>query len=153
MARDSAAAIFSAMASSESRFDVQPSVGNHFAWMRTTLALQRTLMAAVRTSVSLVGFGFTVAQFFDKLRDKLPDDVGRLGANIPRNLGLILIGAGVLSLMMFLYQYRVSVAHLRSGDYAAIAATGKTLHQPTNLVAYAVLLIGIAAFVSVFLRF
>lgn len=141
------------MANEEARFDVQPSVGNHFAWMRTMLGLQRTLMAAVRTAVSLIGFGFTVAQFFDKIRGKLPEDMGRIGVNIPRNLGLILIGAGVISLIMFLWQYRASVEHLRSGDYAAIASTEKTLHQPTYMVAFAVIFIGIAAFISVFLRF
>ena len=141
------------MASETARFDVQPSVGNHFAWMRTMLALQRTLMASVRTSVSLVGFGFTVAQFFDKMRDKVPEGMHGIGVNIPRTLGLILIGAGVISLMMFLWQYRTSVNHLKSGDYAVLATTEKTLHRPTYIVAYAVILIGIAAFGSVFLRF
>jgi len=135
----------------EGRFDVQPSVGNHFAWMRTMLGLQRTLMAAVRTSVSLIGFGFTVAQFFEKVRDKA-DVVGRL--NIPRDLGLVLIGAGVVSLFIFITQYSSAVANLRSGDFAAIATEGdKSLHRSTYITAYAVLLIGIAAFSSVFLRF
>lgn len=141
------------MATAGSRFDVQPTVGNHFAWLRTTMALQRTLMAAVRTSVSLVGFGFTVAQFFDKMRDKVPKSMRDFGQDMPRNLGLILIGAGVLSLMMFLWQYHSSVKHFRSGDYAVLASSEPTLHQPTYVVAFAVILIGIAAFISVFLRF
>lgn len=141
------------MASEGPRFDVQPTVGNHFAWMRTMLGLQRTLMAAVRTAVSLIGFGFTVAQFFEKMRDKMPENLGGIGVNIPRNLGLILIGAGVISLIMFTVEYRSSVNHLKSGDYAVLATTEKTLHRPTYVVAFAVILIGIAAFVSVFLRF
>ncbi len=141
------------MVGEDSRFDVQPTVGNHFAWMRTMLGLQRTLMAAVRTSVSLIGFGFTVAQFFEKMRDKMPEGMRGIGVDIPRNLGLVLIGAGVVSLMIFIWQYRASAEHLRSGDYAAIATTEKTLHQPTNIVAYAVILIGISAFLSVLLRF
>lgn len=141
------------MATDEPRFEVQPTVGNHFAWMRTMLGLQRTLMASVRTSVSLIGFGFTVAQFFDKIRDKLPEDMRRIDVNIPRTLGLILIGAGVISLMMFLWQYRTSVDHLTSGEYAVLATEEKTFHRPTNVVAFAVIVIGIAAFVSIFLRF
>jgi len=141
------------MADEGPRFDVEPSVGNHFAWMRTMLGLQRTLMAAVRTAVSLIGFGFTVAQFFDKMRDKVPENMSGLGVDIPRTLGLVLIGAGVVSLVMFLWQYRATVEHLRSGDYAVLATTEKTLHQPTNIVAFAVIVIGIAAFASVFLRF
>ena len=141
------------MSEPEGRFDVQPSVGNHFAWIRTMLGLQRTLMAAVRTSVSLIGFGFTVAQFFEKVRDKA-EVVGRLGINIPRDLGLILIGAGVVSLFIFITQYHSAVTNLSSGDFAIIATKDdKSLHRPTYIVAYAVLLIGIAAFLSVFLRF
>lgn len=139
------------MSEPEGRFDVQPSIGNHFAWMRTMLGLQRTLMAAVRTSVSLIGFGFTVAQFFEKVRDKA-EVVGHM--NIPRDLGLILIGAGVVSLFIFIMQYSSAVENLRSGDLAVIAAKDdKSLHRSTYIVAYAVLLIGIAAFLSVFLRF
>jgi putative membrane protein len=143
------------MSEDEGRFDVQPTVGNHFAWMRTMLGLQRTLMAAVRTAVSLIGFGFTVAQFFEKMRDKMPEGVSRLGGlNAPRDLGLILIGAGIVSLLLFIVQYHVAVAHLRSGDFQAIAArTDKSLNRPTFIVAYAVLIIGVAAFVSVFERF
>lgn len=141
------------MATEGPRFDVQPTVGNHFAWMRTMLGLQRTLMAAVRTAVSLIGFGFTVAQFFEKMRDKMPENLGEIGINIPRNLGLILIGAGVVSLIMFVVEYRASVNHLKSGDYAVLATTEKTLHRPTYVVSFAVIIIGIAAFISVFLRF
>ena len=141
------------MATETSEFDVQPSVGNHFAWMRTMLALQRTLMAAVRTSVSLIGFGFTVAQFFEKMRDKVPEGMRDTRMNIPRDLGLILIGAGVFSLVLFLWQYNRSVEHLKSGDYAVLATNEKTLHRPTYIVGFAVIIIGIAAFVSVFLRF
>lgn len=134
-------------------FDVQPSVGNHFAWMRTMLGLQRTLMAAVRTAVSLIGFGFTVAQFFDKMRDKT-SEVTHHVINAPRDLGLILIGAGVVSLVIFITQYHSAVAYMHSGDFAAIAAKEeRSLNRSTYLVAYAVLVIGIAAFVSVFARF
>lgn len=143
------------MTTSPTQFDVQPNVGNHFAWMRTLLGLQRTLMAAVRTAVSLIGFGFTVAQFFEKMRDKVPANMRATPLNVPRDLGLLLIGAGVISLLIFTSQYHAAVAYLRSGDFAAIAAAdeSKLLHRPTYMVAWAVIVIGIAAFVSVFLRF
>ena len=117
------------------------------------LALQRTLMAAVRTSVSLIGFGFTVAQFFEKMRDKVPETMKGIGLNVPRELGLLLIGAGVISLIIFSWEYRATANHLQSGDYAAIGADQKSLHRPTYLIAFTVILIGIAAFISVFLRF
>lgn len=138
----------------EPRFSAEPSVSNHFAWLRTMMGLQRTLMAAVRTAVSLIGFGFTVAQFFEKLRGNFGEGVGRAGPEAPRNLGLVLIGAGVLSLAIFTWQYQAASRYMRSGPYAAIAGVGeKQLHTSVYLTAFAVMLIGVAAFVSVFLRF
>ena len=117
------------------------------------LALQRTLMAAVRTAVSLIGFGFTVAQFFEKMRSNMPEGMRGIGINIPRDLGLLLIGAGVVSLMIFTWEYRTAASHLQSDEYSSIAVGKTTLHRPTYIVAFAVIVIGIAAFVSVFLRF
>jgi putative membrane protein len=138
----------------DSKFEVEPNVSNHFAWIRTMLGLQRTLMAAVRTSVSLIGFGFTVAQFFEKLRSNAPESVRTVRINAPRDLGLLLIAAGVISLFSFIWQYREAVKYMKSGDLAGLVANTKTpLHNSTYLAAYTVLGIGIAAFVSVLARF
>ena len=59
------------------RFDVRSTATDHFAWLRTRLAVERTLMAYLRTSVSLIGFGFAIVQFFDRL-EQMP------GANTAR---------------------------------------------------------------------
>jgi putative membrane protein len=132
------------------KFEVEPSAGNHFAWMRTQMALERTLMAAARTAVSLIGFGFTVAQFFEKLVNQAPENLRHLRPETPRNLGLALIAAGVISLTVFTLQYHRASTYLRSGDFAAIAGfDGKPMHSSTYLVAVVVLLIGVAAFASV----
>jgi putative membrane protein len=135
------------------KLDVEPTASNHFAWMNTQMALERTLMAAARTAISLIGFGFTVAQFFEKLIDKAPEELRHLRPETPRNLGLALIAAGVISLAMFTVQYHRASAYLRSGDYAAIAGVdGKPMNSSTYLIAGVVLLIGVAAFASVFAR-
>jgi putative membrane protein len=125
----------------DSRFEVKPSISDHFSWMRTQMSLQRTLMSATRTSVSLIGFGFTVAQFFEHLRDKLPASLRAVRPDVPRNLGLLLIAAGVVSLAMFIRD-----------DFAPIAIE-RSMHMPAYLTAFTILLIGVAAFVSVLLRF
>jgi len=136
------------------RFEAEPNVSNHFAWIRTLLGLQRTLMAAVRTSVSLIGFGFTVAQFFERLHGNVPEGMRVAGPDVARNLGLLLIGAGVFSLVIFTWQYHRAVRYMRSEPFTEIAATGrKPLHQPTIVVCVVVIVIGVAAFVSVFARF
>jgi putative membrane protein len=139
------------MTASDPHFDVQPSASNHFAWMNTQLSLQRTLMSATRTAVSLIGFGFTVAQFFEKMRDSAPENLRMMRVSGPRDFGLALIAAGVGSLIIFTWQYHAAVIQLKTGDYAAIASKGQPF-APVYIVAAAVTLIGVAAFVTVYMR-
>ncbi len=138
---------------SDARFDVQPTASNHFAWINTMLSLQRTLMAATRTAVSLIGFGFTVAQFFQGMREGAPEGLRVMRPEGPRDFGLALIGVGVLSLAVFTWQYNVAVRHLRTGVYALLVGdSARPLLAPVYLVAGAVMLIGVAAFVTIFMR-
>jgi inner membrane protein YidH len=46
------------------RFEVRLTADTHFGWLRTRLSVERTLMSYLRTAVSLIGFGFTIVQFF-----------------------------------------------------------------------------------------
>lgn len=138
----------------DGRFDVQPSVGNHFAWLRTLMGLQRTQLAAVRTSVSLIGFGFTVAQFFQKMQSSLPAGLDQVNPAMPRNVGLVLIAAGILSLAASTWHFRKTIAYLNGAPFDVIAATGdKPMNRPSYLVSGVVIGIGVLAFGSVFLRF
>ena len=50
------------------RFDVKATADSHFSWLRTRLSVERTLMSVVRTAIALIGFGFTIVQFFDRYR-------------------------------------------------------------------------------------
>ena len=140
---------------SDTALPVEPDLGSRLAWLRTIIALQRTLLASVRTAVSLIGFGFTVAQFFDKLRGGI-EGAGHWGVNVPRDMGLLLIAAGVLSLAFSTWQYSQALDHLTKGQFAAFAgdgSDGKSLHKSSYLVAFAVLLIGMVAFIAVLARF
>ncbi len=137
-----------------SELKVQPTVSDHFSWIRTLLSLQRTLMAATRTSVSLIGFGFTVSEFFTKIRNSLPEEVRNTRPDVPRNLGLLLIGVGVVALAIFLIQYRAAFRYLKSSDFEQILSRGhRPLHQPSYYYACGVLLIGVAAFIAVVMRY
>lgn len=141
------------MVESVGRFSVEPNASNHFAWIRTQLALQRTLMAGVRTSVSLIGFGFTVAKFFESLQATSPG-AGRVGPEAPRDVGLLLIAAGVISLCIFLWQFRRAVHYLRSGEFEALGSGRKRpLHVSTYFTAIVVIFVGIAAFGMILFRF
>ena len=134
------------------RFVVKVTADSHFAWLRTHLALENTMLAWVRTAVSMIGFGFAIVQFFDNLR-KLPDGHTVLFANAPWLLGLALIFCGVLVLVIALWEYRWLRRYLNGGDFAAIAGlTEKGMHMPVYTAAIVLMLIGIFAFFSVLLH-
>lgn len=73
---------------------------------RTRLAADRTLMAWIRTAVSMISFGFTIFKFFMYLRES---DVlsGQLPMYGPRNLGLLLVGLGTFLLGMAIVEYLI----------------------------------------------
>jgi putative membrane protein len=139
------------------RFDVRTTSDSHFGWIRTRMALERTLMAWVRTGVALIGFGFTIVQFFQRLQET--EGVAPAARpEAPRYLGLSLIAAGVLALVISAWQYRRIVHYLWSSQFRPIAGMETRGMQPVItqspllLVVIAVMLIGIFAFVSVWVR-
>jgi putative membrane protein len=77
-----------------SRFEVKATASDHFAWLRTRLSVERTMMSWVRTAISLIGFGFTIVQFFDRMR-QMPGVAPAYFPDAPRYLGLSLIFCGV----------------------------------------------------------
>ena len=135
-------------------FEIEASAGNHLAWMNALLGLQRTLMAAERTAVSLIAFGFTVAQVFQNMKTIVPPQYLVLGPHLPRDVGLLMIAAGVGSLALFTWQYLRAVAYLAAEPFATISLrTAVPLHQLTCLTAYAIMLLGALGFASVFVSF
>jgi inner membrane protein YidH len=110
------------------RFEVRVTSDSHFGWIRTRMALERTLMAWVRTGVAPA---------------RRPQ--------APRHLGLALIGAGVLALVISGWQYRRVVRYLWSPAFRPLAGLeGNTLkaiytQTPTLGIVAVVILIGIFA--------
>lgn len=135
-------------------FDVEANVGNHLAWMNAVLGLQRTLMAAQRTAVTLIAFGFTMAQVFRNIEPMVPARFLVLGPHVPRTVGLLMIATGIGSLALFTWQYLRAVAYLGAEPFAAVSVRIKApLHQLTCLSAYAIMLLGALGFASVFVSF
>ena len=132
-------------------FEVEPNAGNHLAWVNAMLSLQRTLMAAERTAVALIAFGFTMAQLFENLKPEVPAQLRELAPHLPRDVGLLMIAAGVGSLALFTWHYLRAVAYLGAGPFEAIAVHPKgPMHQLSCFTAYAIMLIGLVAFASIF---
>ena len=135
-----------------SRFETKAGLVDHFAWLRTRLALERTAMAWIRTSIALIGFGFTIVQFFEKLRT-MQGVAPAAQPHAPRYLGLGLIGSGVLGLVLSLVQYRHVLRYLWRAEYREIAGIdGGPDRSPMLAVAIVLLLVGVFAFVAVLFR-
>ena len=124
------------------------------SWLNTMFGLQRTLMAAERTAVTLIVFGFTLAQLFESLKSQMPPRFLALGPHVPRDVGLLMIAAGVCSLALFTWQYLRMVAYLGNRPFAAISVRPHfPLHHLASFTAYAIMLIGSLAFASVLVSF
>ena len=106
-------------AESADRFEVRVT-DSHFGWIRTRLGLERTMMSWLRTATALIGFGFALVQYLDRLQE-LPNTRRALLPNPPEGLGLALIGCGILALVVSLRQYRWTARYLSGGVFAPIA--------------------------------
>jgi putative membrane protein len=139
------------------RFEVHVTSDSHFGWIRTRLSVERTLMSWMRTSVSLIGFGFTIVQFFQRL-NATNDVAPALRPEAPRQLGLALIACGVLGLIISLWQYRRIVKYLWSHQFRVIAGIDSKdmapiiSQSPVMAIVIAMTLIGVFAFGAVLMR-
>jgi putative membrane protein len=137
---------------SDARFEVKPTADSHFSWLRTRMSVERTLMSWVRTSVSLIGFGFTIVQFFDRF-SSMSGVAEAARPQSPRYLGLALIGVGVLALLISVWQYRLVMRHLWTGSFRVLAAIDdKPMQTPLYFVSIAMIFIGLFAFIAVMIR-
>lgn len=138
-------------AGSDERFALRVTADSHFAWLRTRLAIERTFLAWVRTAAALIGFGFTIVQFFERLQSAQATPV--LWPEAPRYLGLSLILAGVLALGISTLQYRSLIRYLWSENFAPLAGVRQGGFMPASIiVAMLLLLIGICAALAVILH-
>jgi putative membrane protein len=121
-----------------------PLGANELAAARTILAIERNFMALVRTSVSLIGFGFTIYKFLEALK---ANDEFKSSSHFARNLGLFLILLGMSLLILGYIQFNRLKALVR-GDYE------QRVHISTATVAGAgVLIAGMLALLNIFFGF
>jgi putative membrane protein len=80
------------------------------AFERTLVSLDQSLMAAIRTSLSLIGFGFAMVLFFHQVG-------GEVGVNLQvpaRNFGFSLVAMGVGLITIGLVGHRRRFTSLRT---------------------------------------
>jgi putative membrane protein len=139
-------------ASGAGRFEVRVTADSHFAWLRTRLALERTIMAWLRTAVALIGFGFAIVQYFNHLQ-QIPGTRPAYLPTAPEYLGLALISCGILALVISIWQYHWTVRYLWGGTFAPIAGmTREGMQSPVLAIAILLICVGLFAFFAVLFR-
>jgi len=134
------------------RFEIRGTVDSHMGWLRTRLAAENTMLAYLRTSVSLIGFGFAIVQALHNVRN-LPGSADPRFPDAPLYMGLALIFCGIVSAVIAMIEFRFTLRYLWSGDFAKIAGmTAEGRKTPLYAVGGILILIGLFAFFAVLLR-
>lgn len=105
-------------------------------------------MAWVRTATALIGFGFTIVQFYVRL-SSTPGVAPARAPNVPTALGVLLVGTGVISLTLAFVQYLRS-RHFLDALPDAEVLPGSSVHA--WVAATAVWMAGIVALASIVIR-
>ena len=128
--------------STEQKVSPQLDTGTRLAIERTFIAHERTQMAWVRTALSLISFGFTIAKLFEVLREKLGNKGPVLG---PRVVGILMISMGLFSMIIADVLHRQAIQRLRAQcPDLPISLAG--------MMAALIGLLGVLALISAFIR-
>ena len=110
------------------------------------------MMSWLRTATALIGFGFAIVQFFERLQQAPHVHSGYL-PNAPIYLGMALIACGVLALLVAIRQYRWLVHYLWGEPFGPIAGIAKEpVNTPVLTIGIFLIFIGLFAFFAVLLR-
>ncbi len=79
---------------------------------RSRMASERTLMAWIRTSLSMISFGFTIYKFFQYMKDS--NTAITLERTGPLNMGTALVILGTVLLVPATWQHWIFLRHLKA---------------------------------------
>lgn len=133
----------------ENEDEVKTNLTNELAKERNRAAYDRTLMAWIRTAISLIGFGFAIAKSYEYIEMDALEKTGRFIDQIhaPLWFGMSFILLGMLCILGGVIQYVKVVKQIQSDRFS--------YSEPRPLakvVALILLIIGIFALITIFQR-
>ena len=98
----------------DNQVDVTKSKVNRgdIAFDRDRFAADRTIMAWIRTSISLIGFGFSIYKFFEYLKELGLLEGTRVSPEGPKKFGAALVILGVFFLFLATIEYVMFIRRL-----------------------------------------
>lgn len=111
---------------------------NDMGEMRTVMAADRTLMAWIRTSLSMLSFGFTIYKFLDALAEH--NEIA--ASHSPQRVGLFLAGMGTAAMVLGTISYWTTLRDLNRVEEFRLG-------RPVLIMALVMSFAGIALFVSI----
>lgn len=121
-----------------------PDLKTELAKKRNQAAAERTLMAWIRTSLSLISFGFGIDQIVAALNNIAGIDNP---LRLTRILGLFFISLGTWATVAAASQHRQELKHIQHKDYTYIPERSISL-----IVANALFVFGIMGFVGILVK-
>jgi putative membrane protein len=115
-------------------------LSDRLALERTRMAADRTILAWVRTSISFIGFGFTIYKVLDSLVKAQPGAM-LIKDQTPRNIGILLILAGVIPMVFVMLDYIRGLKRM--------GKSGGLYRNPYVIVAGIVILLGVYLLITI----
>ena len=120
---------------------LHPALPSDLGALRTIMAADRTLMAWIRTSLSMLSFGFTIYKFLETAAQQ-----GALARpESPQRVGLFLAAMGTASMILGVLSYWATLKDLRRTEEFRLG-------RPTLLVSLVMTLAGVALFLAIAAR-
>jgi len=137
------------MQTNENEVTVTVNLTNELAKERNRAAYDRTLMAWIRTAISLIGFGFAIATSYEYIHMETLERTGRFldVIHAPLWFGISFILLGMLCILGGVIQHLKVLRQIQSSKFTS------TESKPlAKIVALILLLIGVFALISLFQR-
>ncbi|MGB3200254.1 MAG: DUF202 domain-containing protein [Nodosilinea sp.] len=119
-----------------------PNPGTELAKERNRAAEERTLMAWIRTALSLIGFGFGIDRIVAAIDQAVGDTLNPV--RLSRILGLSFVALGTFALLYAALDHRHQLHRIQRNDLMYVSR-----HSPSLVVAYVLAFLGVVAFIGI----